>query len=243
MRTYLALTRVQLKLFSREPIALFFTLLFPLLFLFMQGATSDNAPEIAYNGFGDIDAMVPGLTAIIIGTVALMTIPVATAGAREKQILRRLKASPMRPWHYLAADITSNYLVALAGMILLVIVAKFAFGLRLGGSPFDIFLAFSLSMFAFAAFGYTIASLSPTTRVAQVAGALLFFPMMFMGTLPPSALPELLQNIRQWLPLTQIVALLQTLWFGQGWENSSVFYLLGMLIISSLVATFTFRWE
>lgn len=245
MRTYLTLTRIQLKLFSREPVALFFTLLFPLLLLVMYGAMFGNDPEPLYHGFGYIDFEVPGLTGVIIGTVALMSIPVATATAREKQILRRLKATPMRPWHYLAADITSNYLVALIGMIVLTIAAKLIFDVRIGGNLFQIFLGFSLSLLAFASFGYTVASLSPTSRIAQVVGQVIFFPMMFLSgaTLPLQIMPEGMRTISDWLPLTQVVNLLQSLWFGQGWDTTAVLVLVAMLVVGAIVATRTFRWE
>ena len=179
MNAYVKLTWMQLKLFGREPVALFFTLAFPLMVLLLFGLIFGNAPDPQYGpqsgpqyggGYGYIDALVPGLGAIVIGTVALMSIPVATANAREQKILRRYKAIPMPPLVYLAADITTNVFVDLIGLVILLIVAPLVFDLRFGGNWVYMFGGFLLSAFAFAAVGYIVAALSPTARIAAVVG-------------------------------------------------------------------------
>ena len=246
MRTYLILTWMQLKLFSREPVALFFTLAFPLLLLLFFGTVFGNDIDPQYGGrYGYIDAQVPGLTAIIIGTLALMSIPAATATAREQKILRRYKATPMRPLVYLAADITMHVLIALAGLVLLIIVALLVFDLRFGGNWLYVLAGFLLSALSFAAVGYLVAGLSPTGRIAQVVGQVIFFPMMFLSgaMLPLSLMPEGVQAASQWLPLTHVVTLLRDLWFGQGWSSAAVLILVVMLVAGTTVSAYTFRWE
>lgn len=246
MQSYLKLTWTQLKLFAREPVALFFTLAFPLLLLLLFGAIFGNEIDPLYGGqFGYIDAQVPGLTGLIIGTVGLMTIPIATATAREQKILRRYKATPMRPITYLAADITVHVLTALIGLFVLIVAALLIFDLRFGGNWFYVLAGFLLSALAFAAVGYVIASLSPTGRIAQVMGQVIFFPMMFLSgaTLPLDIMPEGVLAVSDWLPLTHVVKLLQDLWFGQGWNMPSVLMLLVMMAVGTAVSIYTFRWE
>ncbi|VAW30130.1 hypothetical protein MNBD_CHLOROFLEXI01-3545 [hydrothermal vent metagenome] len=105
MRSFLKLTFVQLKLFTREPAAFFFTLIFPLLLLVMFGLIFGNDPLPAEAGFGIagygyIDTVVPALTALIIGTVALLGLPVTTYGDGP-----RTKDIASLPGH---ADASSN---------------------------------------------------------------------------------------------------------------------------------------
>jgi ABC-2 type transport system permease protein len=246
MNAYFKLTWMQFKLFGREPVALFFTLAFPLMILLLFGMIFGNAIDPQYGGgYGYIDALVPGLAAIIIGTVALMSIPVATATAREQKILRRYKATPMPPLVYLVADITTNVFIALIGLVILIIAALLVFDLRFGGNWVYVFGGFLLSAFSFAAVGYIVAGLSPTARIAQVVGQVLFFPMMFLsGTaFPPEIMPEGVRAAANWLPLTHVVILLQNLWFGQGWSGQSVLILALMLVLGTAVSVYTFRWE
>lgn len=246
MNAYFKLTWMQFKLFGREPVALFFTLAFPLMILLLFGMIFGNGIDPQYGGeYGYVDALVPGLAAIIIGTVALMTIPVATATAREQKILRRYKVTPMPPLVYLAADITTNVFIALIGLVLLIIAALLVFDLRFGGNWVYVFGGFLLCAFSFAAVGYIVASLSPTGRIAQVVGQVLYFPMMFLSgvALPPEIMPEGVRAAASWLPLTQVVNLLQNLWFGQDWSIQPVLILGSMLVLGTVVSVYTFRWE
>ena len=245
MNSYFKLTWMQIKLFSREPVALFFTLVFPMLLLLLFGAIFGNEPDPFYGGYGYIDAQVPGLTAIIIGTIGLTSIPVATSSARELKVLRRYKATPMRPLVYLAADITHQTLVGLLGMIILIITAFLVFDLRFGGNWFLVFLGFLLSILSFSAVGYLIAGLSPTGRIAQVVGQALYLPMMFLSgaTMPLNIMGDGLRSFSSLLPLTHVVKMLQDLWFGVGWNGTAVSILTIMMVVGTVASTYTFRWE
>jgi ABC-2 type transport system permease protein len=94
MRTLLKLTGVEVKLFIREPVTLVFTLVLPIIFLFVMGGVFGNTPNPkVYRGVGAMDYYMPsyfGLVMMAIGTVAL---PVHIAGYRERGVLRRFRAS------------------------------------------------------------------------------------------------------------------------------------------------------
>ncbi len=123
--------------------------------------------------------------------------------------------------------------------------AKLVFGLRFGGDWVAVLTGFTLSLLAFISIGYIIASLAPTSRVAQVVGVVLFFPMMFLsGTaIPLMAMPLNVQEFANWLPLTHVVYLLQDIWLEDAWNSLSGLILLGVLVIGTAVSTATFRWE
>ena len=242
------LIAVQAKLFFREPAAFFFTLILPAFLLIIFGAIFGNTPDTRFNSkLGYIDAEVPGITAIIIATVALMGIPISTAEEREKQILRRYRATPLSPITYLTATIAVYFSMALLGMFVLIAIAKIFFGLRFEGSWLSVFAGFSLSALAFFAVGYVIASLAPTTRVAQVAGQILFFPMMFLSgaTFPLQMMPAGVRRVSEFLPLTHVIRFLQGLWAGNSWgtHSTEIVILLVMLIVGAFISSQTFRWE
>jgi len=247
LRSAANLTFVQFKLFLREPVAFFFNLAFPVLLLLLFGAIWGNEPGSSFFSpiYGYIDAQTPALAALIIGTVAFMTIPVATATAREHKLLRRFQATPMRPLVYLIADVVVNFAVALLGMILLIVVARLVFGLRFGGSWVTLFAGFTFAALSFIAVGYVIASLAPTSRVAQVVGQVIYFPMMFLSgaAMPLQIMPPGIQSVAEWLPMTHVVHLLQSLWFGGQWNSTALLVLGGMLVVGTVVSAVAFRWE
>ncbi len=247
LRSFAKLTIVQYKLFLREPVALFFNIFFPVLLLLLFGLIWGNEPGSSMFSpqYGYIDVQVPALAALVIGTVAFMTIPVATATAREQKLLRRFQASPMPPMVYIAADVAVYLSIAVAGMAVLVTVANLAFGLRFGGSWAVVTAAFLFAALAFIAVGYVIASLAPTGRVAQVVGQVVYFPMMFLSgaAMPLAIMPPDVQRFAEWLPLTHAVHLFQTLWFGGDWDTTALLVLSGVLVLGATISAKVFRWE
>jgi ABC-2 type transport system permease protein len=248
MRALLKLAIVQVKLFLREPAAFFFTLVFPALLLVLFGAIFGNTPNPQFNpNYGFIDTEVPALAGIIIGTVSLMSVPIATATAREHKILRRYRSTPLSPLTYLAADVLVNFCVALAGMFILILIAKVFYGLRFGGNWLSVLGAFSLSCLAFLTAGYVVASLAPTARVAQVIGQVAYFPMMFLSgaAFPREIMPEGVRRVGDVLPLTVVVKLLQGLWYGEAWGGYWVetAILCGMAVVGIILVSRVFRWE
>ena len=240
---------MQFKLYLREPVAFFFTLAYPTMLLLLFGFIYGNQPDYEFWGrsFGTVDASVPAYAGIIIGTVALMGIPIDTATSRETGILRRYRATPLHPGAYLAASVVVYLAIALLGMAILVIIGKLVFDLRVAGSWPSILAAFVLSAGAFFSVGYLIASLVPTARVAQAVGMVIFFPMMFLSGagMPLQLLPEALQKVSDFLPLTYVVRLLQGLWFGEAWSALwlSTLVLVGMLLAGTALSTRFFRWD
>ena len=246
LRSWGKLTAVKFKLFLREPIALFFNLCFPVLVLVLFGFIWGNEPGSAFRpDFGYIDMMTPALAGLIIATVGFMTIPVATASDREQKLLRRYQVTPMRPILYFTADVSVYFSVALVGVALLIVAAKGFFGLRFGGDWALVLAGFTLSLLAFISLGYIIASLAPTSKVAQIVGMVAFFPMMFLSgmTIPLMAMPPGVQEFANWLPLTHVVHLLQDIWLDGAWNTLSGLILLGVLAAGTAVSTATFRWE
>ena len=94
MRGFRKLTLVNLKLYLREPIATFFTLAFPPLMVVLFGAMYGNDPTPMFGGYGSMDISMPGYTAMILGTVGFLGVPITISGYRESGVLRRFQATP-----------------------------------------------------------------------------------------------------------------------------------------------------
>lgn len=247
-RAFFTLTEMQLKLYLREPIAFFFTLVFPLLLLLLFGAIFGNTPDPQFNPHqGYIDYETPALIVLILATIGLMSVPIKVAAEREQKILRRYQATPLKPLVYLSAEITTNILVALAGTFLLLFFGWLIYNLQLPQQVGMVFLAWVLSTLTFAAMGFLIAALAPTARIAQVVGMVLFFTMMFLSgaALPPQLFPEWLQQARLVFPMTHAVNLLQGLWFGEAWSLHwlAMSILALTLVLCAALAARYFRWE
>jgi len=247
MRGFRKLTLVNLKLYLREPIATFFTLAFPPLLVVLFGAMYGNDPSPMFGGYGSMDVSMPAYTAMILGTVGFLGVPITISGYRESGVLRRFQATPMRPLTYILADIVANLVTTLLGMMGLVIVGWLLYRVQFEGQVMAVILAVVFCGLAMFSIGYLIAGLAPEARTAQVIGMVVFYPMMFLSgaSIPLEVMPETIQRIGDFLPLTYVVRLLRGLWFGDAWGEHLIetAVLAGVLLVCTALAARFFRWE
>jgi len=247
MRGVWKFTLLEAKLLLREPIVVFFSLIFPLMSLFLFGTIYGNEPKSIFQGRGTIDISVPAFSVLTIATVGIGTIPSRISTYRERGILRRLCATPVRPFVILGAQVVVHFAMTLLELILLLIAGHLVYQVRFDGNPVNVFLGFTLAAHSFFALGFVIASLARTAREAQIISTVAFYPMIFLSgaTIPIEILPEGLRRYVGFLPLTHAVTLLRGLWFGETLRahTKEVAILVGMLILSVIVSTKTFRWE
>lgn len=247
MRAYAKLTAMALRLYLREPTAAFFTLAFPSLLLVLFGSIYGNTPTPMFGGRGTIDVSMPNYTGLILATVALMNIPITTTSYRELGVLRRFRATPMRPLTYLAADVSTNLLMTLVGMVVVLAMGRALYRVEFTGQLLSFLAAVVLGCLAMFSLGYLIASLATGARMAQVVGMLILYPMLFLSGagMPIELLPDSIRRISAFLPLTYAVNLLKGMWFGEAWSAHllNVAVLGIMVVVLGGLAVRLFRWE
>ncbi|MHB9031821.1 MAG: ABC transporter permease [Anaerolineae bacterium] len=246
-RSYLKLIQNEFRLYLREPIGLFFTLVFPLMMLFLFGSIYGNKPVPQLGGRGTIDISMPGYTSMVIGIAGLMNITMNLAIYRENGVLRRLRTTPVSPLALLLAELVVVFTATAFGMLLLLVAALTIYKVQIFGQPLSMLAAFVYCCLCFYPLGLVLAGLMPNPRVANIVGLVLLYPMMFLSGAgyPRQLLPAGIQKVGAFLPLTYVVNLLNGAWFGESWaaHTTDVLVLLGFMVVCVVVAVFTFRWE
>jgi ABC-2 type transport system permease protein len=247
MKCLIKMTWMETKLFLREPVGAFFTLVFPLMMLFLFGSIYGNTPSEYFNGRGTVDISVPAYTAMIIATTGLVGLTITMASYRENGVLRRLRTTPISPLVVLVAQVIVLFMMTVLGMLLLIIAGKLVYHLRFEGNALSVLAGFVLSSLSFFALGFVLAGLMPTARTAQVVGMVILYPMLFLSGagFPRELLPEAIKKIANYLPLTYVVSLLRGLWVGEPWKGhlTDVLVLVAVLVAGVLISIKTFRWE
>jgi ABC-2 type transport system permease protein len=158
-----------------------------------------------------------------------------------------LKATPLRPYTILSAQVIVIFAMTALGMGILILAGKSVYGLRFAGNLFNVAGAFILGSMSFFALGFVIAGLMPTARTAQVVAMVLFYPMLFLSgaAIPREVMPETIRRYAEVLPLTHVVSLLRGLWVGESWGQhlTEVGALIAMTVIGIIISAKTFRWE
>jgi ABC-2 type transport system permease protein len=238
---------VEFKLYLRQPEAAFFSLIFPLLLLIMFGSIYGNKPTPFFGGHGMVDVSTPAYIAIIMGSTGFMSISIVVSAYRERCILRRFRATPLRPAAIIGAQVGVNFVMTLAGALILVAGARLIYHMQFNGAVGAVFVGFTLSTLSFFAIGFVVASVARTSRIAQILAMILYFPNIFLSgaTVPKEIFPPAMRSISKAFPMTHVVNLLQGLWFGNPWSKHvvEVAVLAGLLVVGAIVSAKTFRWE
>lgn len=247
MKSLFKMTWMEIKLFLREPVGAFFTLIFPLMMLFLFGSIYGNTPSEIFDGYGSVDISVPAYTAMIIATTGLVGLTITMAANRETGVLRRLRATPLHPLVIMLSEVIVLFIMTALGMVLLVIAGSLVYNMRFEGNVLSVIAGFMLSCLSFFAIGFVLAGVMPTARTAQVVGMVLLYPMLFLSGagFPRELLPNTIIKVSRYLPLTYVVNLLRGLWVGNPWSAhlTDTLVLSGVLILGLLISIKTFRWE
>ncbi len=122
-RALVRLTWVESKLFFREPLALLFTLAFPLIVLVVIAGVFASSSGRVFRGVGGSEYYVASYVGVVIGSIGLVSLPAHVAAYRERGILRRFRASSISRWTVFGAQSIVSVGVAVLSSLLLLAAA------------------------------------------------------------------------------------------------------------------------
>ena len=195
-----------------------------------------------------IDFLAPGVLAFSIMTSGIIGIASRMVGYREKLILKRLRATPLRAWEFVLSNVVSQLVVVLAQVAVLLLAATLFFNVHIQGSLLTVILLSLLGGVAFLTIGFAISGFAATEEASSAIGNLLTMPMMFLSGVyfPLSSAPGWLKPIVNVLPLTYLVNGLRDV-MEKGNTINSVGQDFAVLAITAVVgfavAARTFRWD
>jgi ABC-2 type transport system permease protein len=211
----------------------------PLVVASPQTVQTVNLNEISY--------FVPSMLGLSIMQVGIFA-AIPLVADREKLILKRLAATPLRRWQLVGSNVLMRVLIAFTQAIIIVAVGTLAFGVEVTGSLLLVAGFVTLGAMAFLALGYVIASFAQTEDSANGMTSMIQFPMMFLSGafFQIEAMPQPLQVVARIIPLTYLADALRQVMVGGAafaplWVCAVV--LLGWLVVCFGIASRKFRWQ
>jgi ABC-2 type transport system permease protein len=245
------LTWVELKIFLREPLGAIGTIVIPVIaFVALGKVTSGTKLPSSSDAMSTMlgPGGVPTLVAMMITISAVLSLVTIISIYREGGILKRLRATPLRPWTILSAQVLVKLALTALTMAAMILAGRryFAIGPDVPLVSFTIGLL--ISTLSILSIGFIIASIVPTARFAQPIGAFVLYPMMIGLSglfIPLTRLPPALRLIAQILPLSHVASLLQGIWTGQAWSAHliDIGALAAVFVICIALSARYFRWE
>ena len=238
------------KSYRRNPAAAFFTLVFPLLFLFMLRIFGNDFVEIDGGTVSRATKYIPMITAFSVIGSSYTGIAMTLTINRDIGVLKRYKGTPLPLVIFLLAKITHNTIVSFALAVIIVLIAFFAFDV---GLPSNSIAAFFFTMIlgaaTFTSLGIAFTSVIPNSDAAapMVNGSII--PLMFISDvfIPMDSAPNWLNSIAQVFPVRPFSLSLQEAYspFSSGSLNDPENYLIlsAWLAIGLIISLKFFSWE
>ena len=195
-----------------------------------------------------VDFVVPGLLGMNLMGSGIWGLGFAIVDARRKNLLKRLTATPMSRWQFLASFALSRLTLLIVEVALLVGFAALVFGVPIRGSLLLLAAICLLSALAFASLGLLLAARPRTVEGVSGLMNVVMLPMwIFSGVFfSSSRFPDAVQPLIRALPLTAVIdALRGTMLRGAGPGEllPELGVITAWMVISFLLAVRLFRWR
>lgn len=239
------LTWIEIKIFLREPLGAIGTIGIPVLVFLGAGRLVGRSPSPGASNF--VGVGLPVLASLLIAIGAVLSLVTIISIYREGGILKRLRATPLRPQTILTAHVLVKLLLSAVTLALMVLAGKRYYPVGIHVPLLGFTIALLISTFSILSIGFLIASIVPTARFAQPIGAVIMYPMLAVSGLitPITSLPPAGQTIAKVLPLTYAVSLLEGIWKGDSWwiHMRDIAGLSVAFILCTALSAKVFRWE
>lgn len=239
---------IEVKIFVREPLGLVGTLVIPVIVFVLLGRilgarSGDRSAQFART----LAVELPVLAGVLIATGAVLSLVTIISIYREGGILKRLRATPIRPQTILTAHVIVKlgFTAATLGLLMLA-------GRRFVPTGTDVPVvgfaaALIISTLSLLSVGFVIASAVPTARFAQPIGTLILYPMIAISGLfvPIDVLPAGFQMLAKVVPFTYAVSLLRGAWLREPWSAHAgdIAALALTFVVCTALSAKIFRWE
>ena len=206
-----------------------------------------NPQTVQTENLNAISYFVPSMLGLSIMQVGIFA-AIPLVADREKLILKRLAATPLRRWQLVGSNVLMRVLIAFTQAVIIVAVGTLAFGVEVVGSLLLVAAFVTLGAMAFLALGYVIASFAKTEDAANGMTSMIQFPMMFLSGafFQIDQMPQFLQVVARIIPLTYLADALRQVMVGGAafaplWVCAAVLF--GWLVVCFGIAARKFAWQ
>lgn len=219
----------------------------------LQMAQAPTRLELAPEGVSSrnieyLDFLIPGLAIWGVMNFSIIGIATSMAAYREKRILVRLLATPLRIRVFFAARVLSALVLSMMQAAIILVAGWLVFGVRVEGNLLHIALLVVLGNIVFVNLGFVVGAFSKTVAAASGLGNAVGLPLMFMSGVffPIENLPTVLRIIVEYLPLAPVLEIVRgiVLHSNAFWDFPlQLAIVCGWIVLSAVAAIRTFRFR
>ena len=241
--------RFDQKVFWRNPAAVFFTAMLPLIFLFIL-ATVFKDSEISGLDVKGATYYVPAI--ITLAVISATTVKLATNLPTEREAgqLKRIRGTPLPPAAFVAGRVGNSLVICVIMVALVTALGAVVYGVDVPTNTLPAMLVtLAVGAFSFSCLGFALAAAIPTADAAPAVTNATVLPLYFLSGvfIPQDELPKGVIDFANVFPIRHFFEAMFTAWdphtTGSGFELGHLAVVAAWGVLGLLVALRFFRWE
>ena len=239
--------RYDQKAFWRNPAAVFFTVMFPVIVFLILAVVFNGEIIDVRGGVEATTYYVPAIMSLAIISATMQTLAMTLVIAREDGRLKRGRGTPMPPWVFIAGRV-GNSIVALMMLVLLAAIGGVLYGVAVPWERLpQILLTLVVGAASFCCLGIALTAAIPSQDAAAAIVNALLLPLYFLSGvfIPEDQLPNGVISFADVFPVRHFFDAFFDAYVPSGgpsvsWDNLAIVALWG--VAGLLLAIRFFRW-
>jgi len=185
--------RYDQKVFWRNPAAVFFTVLFPIVLLLIFATVfGDQTIDVA-GGIEITTYYVPAIITLAVVSATMQTLAMSLVIAREEGRLKRGRGTPMPAWVFIAGRVGNSIVVATLMLALVALLGRMLYGVPIpwARTP-ELLVVLVVGAASFCCLGIALTAAIPTQDAAAPIANVILLPLYFLSGvfIPDDELPS-----------------------------------------------------
>lgn len=242
--------RYDQKTFRRDPAAVFFTVILPVIFLFLFNSIFGGGTTVVDGRrIGTSTYLVPGIITLAIVSATFVNLAITVTIARERGTLKRVRAAPLPLRTYIAARVGTAVVVSLLMLVVLMTVGWAAYDVAVPTSTVPaVLLTLVVAAAAFCTLGFALSSVIPSENAAPAVVNAIVLPLYFVSGvfIGEQDLPAGMRRVGDLFPVKHVFRAMLTAFdpstTGAGLEPGHLAAVAAWGVVGLAAAVATFRW-
>ena len=243
--------RFDQKVFWRNPASVFFTVLLPLIFLFIFATIFGNETIEERGGVKTTTYYVPAIISLAVISATTQSLAINLTQDRERGLLKRVRGTPLPTPFFVAGRVGNSLVVSVLMVILVAVIGRVVYDVSLpGGATIPaILVTLAVGAFAFSCLGFALTAIIPSEDAAAPVANATILPLYFISGvfIPDSEIPSGVLQVADLFPVRHFFEAFFAAWdpntTGAGFELGDLAVVAAWGLFGLLIAVRFFRWE
>jgi ABC-2 type transport system permease protein len=241
--------RYDQKTFWRNPASVFFTVMLPIIFLFIFATIFGNDEIEELGGVKTTTYYVPAILTLAVISATMVSPAISITGDRETGVLKRVRGTPLPSWVFIAGRVGNALVISVLMAVIVTLLGRIVYGVSIPGETLPaVFVTLVVGAASFACLGFAMTVAIPSEEAAPAVTNAIALPLYFISGIfiPESEIPDGVLNVADAFPFRHFFEAFfnafdpATTGIGFEWGNLAIVAAWGLAGL--IVAALFFRW-